>query len=593
MFLTIMVWIFKTYFQIAPVKTTLYLFTSILRESRTLVYAIIVGKIFDQLIILVQSPNVTITSLFPYMGILLLYEIFYTGFTQNVYNYSRRTIRFESRYKIQRIYYTHLYKLGIQSLENPDMINRFKRAEEWLYDTQYILEELFRLLSFIVSLIFAALLVFPIIPWVIPVIAIVAILRYLPQRKYQKADFHWQVDNTEQRRAIKMGLDTLTNPKELQEIQINNSFEYFDQKGKKFFDWYNKGLLSIIGKSELSSGVFNIIDAFISIIIYLQIFTKAIIGSISFGTIFVQIRSIDNVSNMIGGIMSSVMYLNEFAIKLGDLYFVLNAKPSVQDGKKRIKDLNVAPSIEFLNVSFKYPNSEKFVFKNLNLQIKAGERVAIVGHNGAGKTTLVKLISRIYSVTSGEILVNGTNLNDVKINDWYELMSVLFQEYNFYPQLSVKENIHLGRPNQKIRMGKIVEAAKSADADEFIEEYPKKYDQVLSEQFEGGIRPSTGQKQKIAIAKFFYRNAPLAIFDEPTAAIDAVSEYKIFNKIYDFFTNKTVIIISHRFSTVRNADKIFVMDHGKIVESGSHEELMKSNGVYANAFKLQAEGYRR
>jgi ATP-binding cassette subfamily B protein len=161
-----------------------------------------------------------------------------------------------------------------------------------------------------------------------------------------------------------------------------------------------------------------------------------------------------------------------------------------------------------------------------------------------------------------------------------------------HPQLTVKENIVIGNTDKEVTEEEIYNALGSADAVKFVQEYPKVLDQTLSERYKGGIRPSTGQWQKIAIARFFYRNAPLVIFDEPTASIDPVSEYNIFNKIYDFFAKKTVIIISHRFSTVRNADRIIVLDEGKIVEEGTHAELMKNNGPYAKAFLLQAEGYK-
>jgi ATP-binding cassette subfamily B protein len=243
-------------------------------------------------------------------------------------------------------------------------------------------------------------------------------------------------------------------------------------------------------------------------------------------------------------------------------------------------------------MAFHYPNATKNIFENLNLTIRSGEKLAIVGHNGAGKTTLIKLLSRLYQVNSGSILINGENINDIKVNDWYKNIGVLFQDYNVYPHLSAAENIYIGRTSKQADMEQVKTAAKHADADEFISEYGSGYEQILSERYKGGIRPSTGQWQKISLARFFYRDASLVIFDEPTAAIDAVSEYKIFNRIYNFFSNKTVIIISHRFSTVRNADRIIVMDQGKIVEEGTHNQLMELGGTYAHAFKLQAEGYQ-
>lgn len=270
---------------------------------------------------------------------------------------------------------------------------------------------------------------------------------------------------------------------------------------------------------------------------------------------------------------------------------VFVTKPAFEDGAVEFPKLAKGPEIEVKNMSFKYPNTDKMIFNNLSLKIKSGEKVAIVGHNGAGKTTLVKLLCRIYKPTSGEIVVNGRNLTDLKIDSWYQNMGVLFQEFNTYPQLTVRENITIGNPNEPMDEVALHLAAQSADASSFIDEFPAKYDQILSEKFKGGIRPSTGQWQKLAIARFFYRNAPLVIFDEPTASIDAVSEYNIFNKIYDFFKEKTVIIISHRFSTVRNADRIIVLDHGEIIEEGTHDFLMSNNGYYAKAFNLQAKGY--
>ncbi len=270
---------------------------------------------------------------------------------------------------------------------------------------------------------------------------------------------------------------------------------------------------------------------------------------------------------------------------------VFNTEPMYPDGSIEMPRVTTGPYVLFRNVCFKYPNSEKTVINNINLHIKPGEKVAIVGANGAGKTTLVKLLTRFYQTTSGEVLVNGMNVNDIKISTLYKNTGVLFQDYNNYPQLTVKENIYIGRSDEPIDEIAIRLAAQHADALNFIEEYPNKFDQILSEKYKGGIRPSTGQWQKLAIARFFYRNAPLVIFDEPTASIDAVSEYNIFNRIYEFFENKTVIIISHRFSTVRNADRIVVMDKGIIIEEGTHEYLMSINGKYAEAFILQAKGY--
>ena len=426
----------------------------------------------------------------------------------------------------------------------------------------------------------------------IPILLVLTIIKFFPDRYFIKKDFHWQTDNTEKRRIAYSSIVAAQNPSDLQEISIVGGYDFFVQKYENFSKWFNDGLLKIIKEREIVNFIIMTLDNIIGVAGYGVIFHKFIIGEFTLGTASFQMRALDTFSGALDSMLGSVTYMNEFSIKMKDLIALFEMKPAVKDGNIKLPYLETPPEIEFKNVFFKYPKAKKFVFENLSFKINSGEEVALVGHNGAGKTTIVKLLARIYSVTSGEILINGININDLSINDWYKNLGVLFQEYNFYAHLSVKENIITGKPKEEVDEKKVIEAAKNADAHDFIMEYKNKYDQIMTEKIEGGIRPSTGQTQKIAIARFFYRNAPLAIFDEPTAAIDAVSEYKIFNRIYDFFENKTVIIISHRFSTVRNADRIIVIEKGKIVEQGSHDELVKKNGVYSKSYKLQAEGYK-
>jgi len=282
--------------------------------------------------------------------------------------------------------------------------------------------------------------------------------------------------------------------------------------------------------------------------------------------------------------------LRESSIKIGDILDLFTKYEADKDGNKILKQ--ELPLIKFNNVSFKYPNSDKYIFKDLNLEIKPGEKIAIVGENGAGKTTLIKLLCRFYRVNRGTILLSEVNVNDLKIKNWYKKLGVLFQDYNAYGVLTVRENIEIDSTDKIVTEESLIKALKEANAISFVQKYKNKLNQILSERFSGGTRPSTGQWQKIAIARVFHRNAPILILDEPTASIDAVAESKIFDNIYEFSKGKTVIIISHRFSTVRNADRIIVLDKGKIIEQGSHEELLKLDGKYAKAFKLQAKGYQ-
>lgn len=318
----------------------------------------------------------------------------------------------------------------------------------------------------------------------------------------------------------------------------------------------------------------------------------ALSGEISVGdfTFFIALlsRLTDSASDIV--LNFGEMYENNLYV---DHYFeVLNLPRIIKKPKKPIS-LGKAlqpPKIEFKNVSFAYPGSEKLVLKNINFEIKPGENLAIVGRNGAGKTTIVKLLCRFYDVTSGEILINGINIKKIDLAEWYKFLGTLFQEFMHY-DFTVKENIMLG--NTQVKDEKLMrEAARKSDATEFIIKLPNKFNQLLGRQFEGGIELSQGQWQKLAIARAFYQGAPILILDEPTSAIDAEAEYEIFLNLHKSYKDKTLFLISHRFSTVRNAEKIIVLEEGKVIEQGSHEELLKKNGLYAQMFLKQAKGYK-
>jgi len=249
------------------------------------------------------------------------------------------------------------------------------------------------------------------------------------------------------------------------------------------------------------------------------------------------------------------------------------------------------PIIEFKNISFRYPNTKRYILKNFNLTIRSGEKIAFVGENGAGKTTLIKLLLRFYDVSEGEIVVNNVNIKQIDLEKWYVLIGVLFQDYIKY-QFTFKENVYFGNKKDTDNLNLLKEAIKKSGADEFVKDLPLKYDQTVGKMFKDGIDLSGGQWQKLALARTFFKNAPVLILDEPTSAIDAKAEYEIFQHVQELQKDKTVIIISHRFSTVRNADRILVLDEGKIIEEGNHETLMRKKGLYAELFNIQAQGYK-
>ncbi len=329
----------------------------------------------------------------------------------------------------------------------------------------------------------------------------------------------------------------------------------------------------------------NLFDTVMKILLYYQ----AILGSITLGT--AQI-----VSNSLGGFISNVSYLirngndiyqNYLFVKDYEDFMALPDEISTSTDNLPEK---LTTGIEFRDVWFKYPSSKNWILKGVSFKVDPTDNIAIVGVNGAGKSTLVKLLCRFYQPEKGEILVNGKNINDYDLKNYYHSIAALFQDFAQYP-FSAKDNIRFGAIFEKSSRKKIKHAADLAGIDHFIASLPLGYDNPLDKEFKDGIEPSKGQWQRIALARTLYRNSPIVILDEPTSNVDPESEEEIFNKILSVAADKSVILISHRFNTVKIADQILILEDGVITQQGSHEQLMKQHGSYHRLFTLQAKSY--
>lgn len=579
---------FRLYFKLFPVSTVAVTATGLLDQLSSIGYSFIFANIIDSLVQAAQAQDTT--RVVPALILLLGYNLL-DRLNTAIYRYHYRILRNVGRNRLRQEIFEKLQSINIEDLESPDLQNALQRVDENVSLTIEFVQLSVSFLGNILAILSASLITLTFMPWIIPIILILAVPTIFVNKHFIKKDWEVEFDSTEERRKASSSGADLYNVKSLGEINVVGGYSFLAKKYHDFYEWYNTTKLKLRTKWLSAEFLLETVSYLGMLLGIGGSMVNFVTGQISIGALTFQIDTLSKLRNGINTLSYTLTNFQENVTRIQEFVALVTKKFISADGSIELPRLETGPEIEFRNVNFTYPRAKEPIYRGLNLHIKSGEKIAIVGHNGAGKTTLVNLIARLYHPDSGEILINGQNLNELKIADWYKNIGILFQEYNKYGHLTVTENIYMGRSMKPLDMDKVRQAAISADATDFIEEMPKKWDQVLSERFKDGKRPSTGQWQKIAIARFFYRNAPLVIFDEPTASIDAVSEFKIFNRIYDFFDKKTVIIISHRFSTVRNADRIIVLDHGKIIEEGSHSDLMAKNGLYAQAFKLQAEGY--
>jgi len=402
----------------------------------------------------------------------------------------------------------------------------------------------------------------------------------------------------ENRRIIGAKTKALTNTYSLIENKNNNALNYFIEKIYTLRNQINRSMWNIDGKAtkgNIGSNIASNISFGLAIWFILK---NVLLGISTVGSLVFSVSTISRFQSAITMIMRSFGRIGEHSKYMNQVLDILETTPYIPENPKGIKiEVNEENStiIEFKDVSFKYPGNEKLILNKLNFTIKGGEHTAIVGLNGAGKTTLTKLLSRLYDPTEGEILVNGKNLKDYSLDSWRKHLAIMAQNYSVYTEETITENIMLG--NTEIRNEESVYlACQLSTADEFINQLPQKYDQKIGTDFKGGVELSKGQGQKLVIARTWYRRAPFIILDEPTSAVDAVSEDKIFKNLFEhseeFGYKPTIIVISHKFSNVRKADNIIMLEHGSIIEQGSHDKLIKKNGEYAELFKIQAAGFK-
>lgn len=429
-------------------------------------------------------------------------------------------------------------------------------------------------------------------PWLILLLIVAIIPSFINEIKFSRSSYSLARSWTPERRELDylryIGASDVT----AKEVKLFGLADFLSGRFAVLAHKYYLANRKLNIKRSVFGSIFHLIGDLAYYGGYLFIIFRTVAGVLTLGELTFLSGSFNRLRNQLQAIFSRFTMITESALYLQDYFDFMDLKPEEAEGYgTKTPPSDIKEGFRFESVSFQYPGAENYVLRDISFTLQAGEKLALVGENGAGKTTLVKLLLRLYEPTSGRITLDGTDIREFDKSKYQELFGAIFQDYVKY-YFTAKENIGVGKIEELENAGRIAGAAERSLADEVIEALPERYDQPLGKRFANGKELSGGQWQKIALARAYMKDASVIILDEPTAALDARAEFEAFERFVDLTLEKTAVIISHRFSTVRMADRILVLSGGSILELGTHEELLKGSGLYAELFSLQARGYQ-
>ncbi|MFN0063970.1 MAG: ABC transporter ATP-binding protein [Myxococcaceae bacterium] len=429
--------------------------------------------------------------------------------------------------------------------------------------------------------------------WSVLVLAVAAIPAFLAEAKMANAAFRLHSWRAPEGRKLSYLEWILTRDSHVKEVKLFRLGEFLLERYRTLFKKFFEEDRALALRKMLWGGGLGLLALAAFYGCYVWVAGKAAVGEITLGDMTLYLAVFRQGQAAFQEILSQLASTYENALFMTNLYTFLDIP--VTGEAARVSPARVPPkarshSIEFRHVSFRYPGQTKWALSDIDLRLEPGEKLGLVGENGAGKSTLVKLLMRLYDPTDGAILYGGVDLRDMEASEVRSRMSAVFQDFVRY-QFNVAENIGLGDVNRMTDLERIREAARRGGVDGLIATLPKGYDTTLGGWFESGQELSAGQWQKIAVARAFMRDFEVLILDEPSASIDAEAEHELFQRLRALAAERTALIISHRFATMRIADRIAVFHDGKLVELGSHAQLLEQNGRYAHLFRLQAQGY--
>ena len=486
----------------------------------------------------------------------------------------------------------HAASLDLIAYEDPVFYDRLERARVQAQDRLYMIQAIGRLIQQVITTITLSITIMIFSPWLLLLLIVGVIPAFVGETHFAFLGYAKNFRQTPVRRQLDY-LRLLGGSKEAaKELKLFGLQGFLTGRFKTLADQVYHEDIALARRKFIAGSLLSIIGTAGYYTAYLYAVWRTVTGVFSFGTLTLLANAIRDASSNLQQTFSTLSTIADQALFLTDLIAFFDMTPTIRSKAGALPAPRpIREGFEFRNVSFRYPGSSRLVLNALNFHLRPGERIALIGENGEGKTTIVKLLTRLYDPIEGQVLLDGIDLREYDLEDLYREIGVIFQDFMRY-EMTARENIGVGRIARVNDLELLRQSAQKSMAADVLRKLPAGMDQMLGRRFDGGVDLSGGEWQKVALARAYLRDAQVLILDEPTSALDARSEYEVFKRFAELTSGKMALFISHRFSTVRMADRIVVLENGRIAEEGDHDTLTSLGGRYAEMFELQAASYR-